>query len=1423
MSEPSRNKSHATRSVFLATLLMVGALVGLVPTAGAVVANTHLSVYTGPYFDCLDRQAITTTVCDSSNHSGPYWPTSICPNDPGSPVVKSRSDGNITIRTIRVYMDDPAFAPPSTVTMKDVVFSFPLSTPGTTTTPDLAHSIHWVAINSTASGWTAAEFNGATSSGQSQTLTFTTTTSGGIGYQLSVDFQVAFTVPTNAGGPSPYSYPITVTAFDAANNPGFSETTRTQSFCINVDNTSPGAPTAVTRDTGCDGRIDAMVVTFNEEIDPASVVRDEFTVQVKGAAVPYSILSVDNGLIPQTTPITLNIGQNNNPIVDTQNPTRIVLRLAPGYGFDTGTKPQVIYPATGTTIRHLADLAGNKVAPFTIDSTDGAKPLIVGALTQAGSNLIRLTFSEAVFGSGTGNAVSLTDLNYYDLGAVPNNIQPPGFITTGPTPDTIAAKGTNQTEVTLGGTRTMGAGDAHLTDGDQVDVKPGNLVLQCSGGANGAEYVWPPLPAAGGCTSPIHDTAGLAACPHAVITTSIFVVDAEVNIGTGQLKVKFNGPVSDASDPSVPVKITSFSIVAADGSGQGPGGIIQIRGPYNTPVAPNTDEVVLTLDKAARQTDVDDTPARLHIFCNTIKGTGLDVFVPCADPDNDHQPDVNFVDRLGPSITSAETVDTNRDGFIDGIKIVFSEPVDDNSFCVGPDPTVPQPILCDFKTDATPIPVNQIGPWAVANGSDSTDCAAYNRLHGMIKISGINGPYTLDTDLHPNDRNVTLRFPGPPVNLRATDFVPTLTTNPCVAQGCPANPPALPAQQCPAGDPGTAGIGFIRDLSHPQVSTPPYGQANPSLRICADRSGPASCTTTAPVIDRAPPVILSASTVDTPYWDANGDPGTPTTAVEGNGNIDGYRLTFSEPVKDKLASAGGSFRASEWRVAGHTVGAALGPVGPIEGNGHRVVNIYFDEKGPDTDQTPELTYLGASCFQCGLTDLAGVPMLAIGTADLTEKDGAPPVIVSIQGFIHRDQLVMRFSEPVDNGDHAAVNRGSLTYSNGGTGSCTALGASGMKDQNAVRSTVGSVLATITLDAALGTCDFQYDRMGANPNSVFEISPTVIVKQAISQVAHHITPATDLTPPANITDLKVVPGLTTANSMSVTWTAPGNDGNAFGNVTTYSIEIATSPIVSSQFGQSASPGFVALGTSSPHIDPTTRSCSSVDLGNGMFIDFAPLTCALAQPGHVQQATVKGLLSNKMYYIAVESADNATTKLATGAIMSTPNLSGMSNVVSATTGTDDSPPVGTPVITSTTHPPPLRYTLLRNAIFNWTDVADPQSAVIYHFAFNQQPDYTVTLQDTTATSANRPVHENNIADGKWYFHVAGFSGGGTTRTGHYAVAIGYAPVDANSILDANYHVSESASHTGSGKPSPPAALPFMVLALFAAVLVLRRRRA
>jgi hypothetical protein len=1187
---------------------------------------------------------------------------------------------------------------------------------------------------------------------------------------------------------------------------------------------------------------------------------------------------------------------------------RVVLRMAPGPTFDTGDRPDVTFPASGEgTLTDLGGNRLATLGIGGANTTDGAKPVMVSALAKDGSNKVVVTFSEAITGSGTATAggfppvlmdtvgqkgsdfywkdnchprvpsyvcPSDSDPNGADVGSgdcldnkgsgtnMPRQVAGLSHNPNGNNPNQVIINmGTGSSQypdrypkawgagVRNGGpppaagtngctNGTLGAGDTHKTFGDVLGLTVDDTAATC---VNTQKKIYDFSP----CNIKVKDRAGLRAVAYKtpvgeLVVTGVYITEAEVNIDSFRLTVKFNGPVSSAQGDTLGIQLSDIDVVSADDTGRGPSGIVSINH------TAGSDQAILTLDHKTRPTDVDDTPARVRVSCAAgrgIKAFGFPgVFVPCHDPDADNKPDVGMVDRTPPSFTphgnqpAVSTIDADRNGYIDGVKVLFSEPIDDSSFCMGP------------TTTSSPLPpVTCMGDGFVDAKCDRRE------THSILIVDNMPGPYTFDTDLLPNDDQGIIRFPEVPGRLQTTGFTPAITTNPCWSSDAEPNKYRTDSYGNTPFIGKDRGIGLFADQFHPMPSNPPYLVANYMKRVCGEQFGggtqqnipyclPGGDTgsgggITVKVADGAPPVLWSAKTIDTPIPGQFCTPMNPS-GCEGNGKVDGYVLTFSEPVNDC------SFRASEWKVAGHNVtgmrtnlhlagypAICPPPKYPPQGQGNNLIVLTFDEAAlPDTDAKPELTYTGqGACGSCGLRDLNGNAMAAFGSLAIVEEDDAPPVITCVRGFVGRDEITVEFSEPVDNGDRGGLSREDFLYHNNNMADFA--GASGLSGTAPVVHKARDKVAYVTLNAPLTGNDMRNDTVAMNVNAAVEVAPTVAVKKPVPTLPHRFCRGVDTVAPGPVQNLQVVAGLTSANSVTLSWTAPGSDdprvsGEPNGNVTGYRIKIAKEPVTAENFDTTTGAEVVALVETRHDLD--AEACLSTNgtkragcvppcaleqvkltpalLSGRLILRMNPVSCALAHPDQVQRATFLGLEQDTTYHFAVVPFDNATDRDG----KARPNFGPMVGNVSAQTRKDATPPGPVPTITAYTvdgagrkvFVRPFQPTEDRTPLFEWKNATDPESAVTYAYALkrgddDQNLDYQVrcgTDQPTSLTSFTPQASETR-EDGVYTLHVAACSAGGQTNTAHYTVVIGAAKIEDQRILNANLRVQTRPIKLGS----------------------------
>lgn len=988
------------------------------------------------------------------------------------------------------------------------------------------------------------------------------------------------------------------------------------------------------------------------------------------------------------------------------------------------------------------------------------------------------------------------------------------------------------------------------------------------------------------------------------------VIRADMDVSHNVMRVLFNGPVRypiGGERTNRAVTHGDMDVASATGTGQGPQGFVRTL--FARPIV---DTVLLETDHDARPEDVDNSPSFFKVHCNKIQGANLEddtsvgitpgksSFVPCDDPDRFYgwdedptgrvlTPDVAVMDITKPRILSAKTVDSNRNGWVDGVELKFTEPVNDASYCV----TIQtEPDFCPDADQQLKGLLRFHDPWSPNQYQRET------RSKPMWETSP-RGGFRWDTGDTQNDEtgilqlvNTTYDERGVPV-VRTRDFEADYNAWACTGTGpsCVIDPSKQIADLWTNGVSAyhrhkqqtdfiphltlpTAGL--FRDMAQQPVPDTPAGRMPvnyvpeycemvspamfPGFVVSTTNREDVSAPTpfsgkcdirarpTAPevysvaVLDGSPPVVWKAETYDSPYFDRDHCIATerchtdrardPLQAISyGNGTIDGYRLTFSEPVND------GSICPGDWHVKGyephsgiHNVTGQRYPPTHLDprwktrtndnevilafnetvriksfsvsgpGRNDRYTAADLDEHGlpipailtpegtripgmtyaaevellggrripvPDTGSRPELTY---AATRCGVADLAPSPniMLAIDPLGLTESDGAAPVIVNVGGSLGERELVVEFSEPVDDGGRGALVRDDFNYYDvdraGVAGkSSTEEVCHGDNDYIQVKEAgcQPQLLhqAVIPLETPIQSGDRAQDKLAAVAGLIREIAPTVpkLMRQSVADVKVPIANAKDTVPPGALRDFRVEEALTDAGSVTLTWTAPGGDGLGGAAVAGYNIRVGNGTPLK---------GFTGPDDFRDVLNPT-----GVDL---QAENFDPMEMAPAN--HTQTVIVRGLQPNTTYYFMVQAEDLAG------------NGGPLSNMVTTHTTRDVTPPLclekGS---TSKVVPCPLQVESAdcprgdnpiqaRGCTFKWSGAKDDESprALVYRWKVSDQELDRVLTTDSATKGTSVTFAFDEIPaitrNGTYYFHLSAFSGGGYTTPAHYKFTIG-----------------------------------------------------
>ncbi|MGB0653498.1 MAG: hypothetical protein ACPGQL_09890 [Thermoplasmatota archaeon] len=519
--------------------------------------------------------------------------------------------------------------------------------------------------------------------------------------------------------------------------------------------------------------------------------------------------------------------------------------------------------------------------------------------------------------------------------------------------------------------------------------------------------------------------------------------------------------------------------------------------------------------------------------------------------------------------------------------------------------------------------------------------------------------------------------------------------------------------------------------------------------------------------------------------------------------IDHYVVTMTEPIDDS------SFDEMEFNVAGtDVVGLDTGDTAD-----DAVFKVLFLEDGAlGTGALPELTYTPSGT----LSDLAGNGLEAIAADDLTEEDGVPAKLLQARAVGLGDiNVVLDFSESIRKVGGGAITLADLVYddvsgdgasalagtpvhtgktldvdlnvglaeSDNGLDTVAPLGGA-LEDLagNAVDTTAVVVEADTTppspvfdlapatdgigvrsvvlewttpsepdivnLEIRFDTSAITDDGFGSAPGVLTVSAPTPgAVQQAtvngLAPDADHFfriaandaagnqaTPSNeviaktlaDTVAPGAFTPA-IVPGTLFGDRATISWNAPANDGAAVGGAAdNYELRISTTELTADNFATTGDP---ITGVPAP-----------------------------AAPGTSQQVALTSLTPSTMYYVAGRATDDQG------------NVGDVGAILEFTTTNDSTPPTGSLVVSSTTHPTSAA-TNAGDASFSWSALTDDESTVTYRYALRDAASYVVTSADTLATGTTASF--TNVGQGTSFFHVAAFSNGGVVQAAAYPINV------------------------------------------------------
>ena len=387
-----------------------------------------------------------------------------------------------------------------------------------------------------------------------------------------------------------------------------------------IDNTPPSINSVTTNDADGNGKIDQIIVEFNEDMDQSITNTSGFTVN------GYSIGS--NGTWTNGTTFEIPLTENSN-----------ACNLTDQTGCDTDATPNVSYSGGS-----LTDLAGNALNSYAAaPATDGAKPAMIGAKTDDTDNdgqidTIYIQFSEDLTGSTvnpTGTDFELTD------GYTPANgtsETAPGFVTLKINEKTTPDTGVTPT-VSIADTQFIKDhnGNANIEHGD-----PGSSITPDDGAA-----------------------------PIAILVT-YFNTNSSTPSDVDSFRIIFSEPVYD--------HITDFNAFSAAMTINA-NDLTDFGGPVNSMTIQGGGDVdpwfTVTNPSASitgvKSGQTEPTFQFNGAQGNTFKDAAGNEWGAMSSP-------MTMTDKAKPVVVDDVTLDSDSDGNVDTLELKFSEEIDDSTF-----------------------------------------------------------------------------------------------------------------------------------------------------------------------------------------------------------------------------------------------------------------------------------------------------------------------------------------------------------------------------------------------------------------------------------------------------------------------------------------------------------------------------------------------------------------------------------------------------------------------------------------------------------------------------------------------------------------------------------------------------------------------
>lgn len=645
-------------------------------------------------------------------------------------------------------------------------------------------------------------------------------------------------------------------------------------------------------------------------------------------------------------------------------------------------------------------------------------------------------------------------------------------------------------------------------------------------------------------------------------TTPPLVVSVTGEAGTNQLLVEFNEPVYTNSDGTGNLTAGDFGYQDNNATGAASlASMFEANGGDRL--------VVLTTNANLVATDSGDrvTFAANEIFDatgNSLAATGR----------------IIIISAVPPTLIGAETMDVDRNGKLDHLKLTFNKNINDSSFPnyvdsntlggttgawmitaatgVRIDPTLAADIDNDNivyirwteagaeDTAFVPNLTTSASP-----GLQATNGATINQIvTNTIAETDAAPPVLLDATEKGGENQLVISFSEPVYtnntasgNVTLTDFTYTNTN--------PGGATAMGSLVDADGSDNTITVQMnalfvMGDGATDRLavnSNEIYDSSGLAAVNCLTGTHCADTHITVRITSGDAPVLLSAETLD----------------INGNGKLDHYKLTFNVPVADASfpGFAGNNAEGTattQWFIGNYAnvridTRDALPPTGPGDtATNDTVIYLAFDEKtevcsgndisGCDTGALPQLTTSASP----GLTDLDPTTIGQLAIGGITETDSALPKLITIKGSGGANSLFVFFSEAVFSNTAGMGNLTSADFSYQNDNPSGATGVSGLSEADGSDGKV-----TLTTTGNFVALDDNNDDLVVAAAAVFDLAGNNLITTSAIRVAPLLLSAETMDVDANgvIDHYK----LTFASSVTDA-TFPGYGGvNAEGSATT----------------------------------------------------------------------------------------------------------------------------------------------------------------------------------------------------------------------------------------------------------------------------------